>query len=175
MKTLLVLVVALGIYSDAVNAKEKKPSSKETTKTTSPGEGKLTEKQAKELAAFTKKEALITPMTVIPGAPNRFDKSTLYIMKNFKIVQKIKDGYLITAESVEWSSGNSMDFGVAFLKTPKKLPEDILISGVVAYSGEHKYTATNGFDRSIPLLKIPAGLPLSGIRQGGDPFTPEYF
>lgn len=138
-------------------------------------ERKITDKEAAELNKYKKRDALINPLTQIQNAPNRFDKDTLYVMKNFNILQKISGGYLITAESVVWSSGNSMDFGVAFLKTAKSLPEDVLITGAVVYDGEFKYTAVNGFEKKIPRLKIPANLPISGIRKNGDPFTPEYF
>lgn len=141
-----------------------------------PGTGKLTEKQAQELNRFKKRDALINPLQVIPGAPNRFDKDTLYVMKNFKIVQKVQGGYFVTADPVVWEqSGHVMEFAVAYLKTQKKLTPDLLISGAVYYAGEYKYTGMNGFSQRAPMLKIPAGLPLSAIRQGGDPFSPEYF
>ncbi len=170
MKMALMLTMAF-IPLNLGFAKAKSAKSKDVPA----GERGITEKESAELNKYKKRDALITALTQIPGAPNRFDKETLYVMKNFNILQKIKGGYLITAESVVWSSGNSMDFGVAFLKTSKNLPEDVLITGAVVYDGEFKYTAVNGFEKKIPRVKIPANLPISGIRKSGDPFTPEYF
>jgi hypothetical protein len=145
------------------------------TSSKSASKQELTAKQMIELALFKNKEGLLTPLTKIPGNPNRFKKDTLYVMRNFKIIQKIKDGYLITTEPIIWSSGSSMEFNVAFLKTQKKLPADVLISGYVIYSGDYKYNALNGFEQIVPLLKVPAGLQLSGNFRDGDPSKPEYF
>ncbi len=152
-------------------AKEKTEKSKSAPDV----ERKITAEEAAELNKYKKMDVLINPLTQIPNAPNRFHKDTIYVMKNFNILQKISGGYLITAKSVVWSSGNSINFGVAFLKTSKSLPEDVLITGAVIYDGEFKYTAVNGFEKKIPRLKIPANLPVSGIRKDGDHFTPEYF
>lgn len=169
----IVLLVALTLVTAICLAKKKELKEK-PSEAISPVR-KITEKEAAELASYKIKQPLIEPLAQIPGAPNRFNKDTLYIMKNFHLLQKIKGGYLITAEPVVWSSGNSMDFGVAFLKTNKILPEDILITGIVVYDGQFKYDSTKGFPKEIPRVKIPANMPLSGIHKDGDPFSPEYF
>lgn len=166
---IIAMVVLVQLHPVASLAEQKPNRAKKSV------ERKLTDKEAAELNSYKKRQALIEPLADIPGAPNRFDKETLYVMKNFNILQKIKSGYLITANAVVWRSGNSLDFGVAFLRTSKSLPEDVLITGAVVYDGQYEYLAKNGYKKKIPRLKIPANLPISGIRKDGDPFAAEYF
>lgn len=135
---------------------------------------KLTEKEAEEINSFKHKDALAQPLMKISGAPNRFRKDTLYIMHRFKIVQKTEKGYLITP-NITGDTYNGIEYDVAFLKTAKNLPSDLLIEGVVYYSGEYEYTALDGYEKSVPLLKIPANLPLLGIHEEGDPFKQEEY
>jgi hypothetical protein len=153
--------------------KEARECIKETTETRR--ETADTIKATEELKRFKHKDALMIPLERIPGAPNRFNKETLYAMNNFRIVQKIESGYLITVDPIVWESGNAMEFNLAFLKTAKQLSSDLLISGTVYYSGDYQYTASNGFLQSVPLLKIPAGLPLLGRREDVDPFKQDEY
>jgi len=63
-----------------------------------------------------------------------------------------------------------MKFPLVYLKTKKQLTPDIIISGVVGYTGEIKVTGANGFDVVALGFEVPAGLPIIGIQKGGDPF-----
>ncbi len=136
--------------------------------------GKLTEADSRELNKFTRRDALINPLIKTYGNPSKFDGDTLYVMKNFKIVQKIEGGYLITPNMTA-DQVTAMEFNMAFLKTEKQLSPDLLISGAVYYTGDFKYTGIDGFEHDVPLLKIPAHLPLLGIHPDVDPFKQEEY
>jgi hypothetical protein len=121
-----------------------------------PGCGNQTELQgppidAKRLSRFKCKSAL--------GCPLR--KDTLYEIVSFSIIQKINGGYLITGTA--FCPGGI----VAFLKTTKQLAQDLIIYGVVYYSGDYQYTANTGYQKSVPILKIFPDQPLWGIRRDG--------
>ncbi len=137
-------------------------------------ENEETKKATEELKRFKREDTLIIPLERIPGAPNRFNKETLYAMNNFRIVQKIDGGYLITPNMTA-DQVTDIEFNLAFLKTAKELSSDLIISGSVYYSGDYQYTAVNGFLQSVPLLKIPAGLPLLGRHENGDPFKQDEY
>ena len=141
-------------------------------KTSKPLSGELTKKQVKALEKFEKIDTLVTHLMKVPGRKNRFNKNTVYVMKNFIILQKLKGGYLVTAND---PTGSGIEYSAAFLATGKSLPQSVVITSFVVYSGEYKYTATNGYEQSVPKFKIAAGLPVSGVRIGGDPFKREYF
>ena len=134
--------------------------------------GSLTEKQQKALAKYTSKVPLLKALVQPPARGRPFDKNTLYMVKNFKVVQKISGGYLI-APNVDYMSG--IEFGSAFLKTTNRLTPDLLLLGLVVYAGQYKYTTLNGFPASIPLLQIPANLPIYGVHIDGDPFKQDAF
>jgi hypothetical protein len=135
-------------------------------------ERKLTKKESEELNGYSKKEALMIPLITGPNAPNRFDKNTLYVMNNFKIIQKIAGGYLIIPNMDGMNS--SLEFDLAYLQTSKDLPQNAIISGAVIYIGQYKYKALNGFSQSVAKLKIPANLPIAA-KFLDNPFKEEFF
>jgi len=92
------------------------------------------------------------------------------MMRKFDIVQKIAGGYVVMPRMPYWPSGNRLKFKSVFLKTNKELTPNLIISGVLAYTGEIKFKLANGFDQKIPAFKIPAGLQILGIQKGDDPF-----
>lgn len=158
----LVLVGIIATYS--IEAPCKKPAATKQT----------VEEQVAAIKSKYKQQAPLTEF-IREGSPNTLDKSTLYYVRNFRVAAKISGGYILVGQTAVWSSGNSMAFKPIFVSTKKSIPEDVLVSGFVGYVGEESLKKANGYEGKQLKFIVPEGLPLTGIREGGDPFKPEEY
>jgi hypothetical protein len=97
------------------------------------------------------------------GCPDHFEPQVLYVGNNLKAVQKVPKGYLISTFRYFPQTGQA---GLAFLETSEKLSQDKPFCVWATYAGDFKYNALNGFEQTIPRLKVYKGeSPMQG--QGG--------
>jgi len=79
---------------------------------------------------------------------DKLKRGVIYISKPMKVVQKLPDGYLIT---------NYEESGLAYVRTKRTLTPETPVCFVLKYIGDHRYTAIDGFTRSIPSMQIYSG------------------